>query len=69
MPFFTAPTSVPNSPAGIQNAVTGIFAAQRIDIGAFVTTVAAGYARDGAVFTNTEARTVEYPLGVFATPK
>jgi len=68
VPFFTAPTSVPNSPAGIQNAVTGIFAAQRIELTTFVTTVSAGYARDGSVFTNTEARTVEYPLGVFPTP-
>ncbi len=68
VPFFTAPTSVDNTPAGIQNAVTGLFAATRIDMVTFVTTVAAGYARDGAVFTNTEARTVEYPLGVFPTP-
>jgi starch-binding outer membrane protein, SusD/RagB family len=68
VPFYTAPTSVALSPAGIQNAVSGIFAASRNDIGTFVTTVAAGYARDGAVFTNTEARTVEYPLGVFPTP-
>jgi hypothetical protein len=68
VPFFTAPTSVPNSPAGIQNGITGIFAAQRIDMVFFVTNLVAGYARDGAVFTNTEARTVEYPLGVFPTP-
>lgn len=68
VPFYTAPTSVSLSPAGIQNDLTGVFAATRIDIGTFVTTVAAGYARDGAVFENTEARTVEYPLGVFPTP-
>lgn len=68
IPFYTAPTSVSLTPAGIQNAITGLFAASRVDIGTFVTTVAAGYARDGAVFTNTEARTVEYPLGVFPTP-
>lgn len=67
VPFFTSPTSVPNSPQGIQNAVTGLFAASRNDLGAFqgveFNTVA-GYARDGAIFTNTEPRTVTYPLGV-----
>src|SRR6185437_14271861 len=47
---------------------TGLFSATRVDIGTFVTTVSGGYARDGSVFVNTEARTVEYPLGVFATP-
>jgi len=68
VPYFTAPTSVPNSPAGIQNAVSGLFAATRNNIGTYVITFAAGYARDGAVFTNTEPRTVEYPLGVLPTP-
>jgi hypothetical protein len=68
VPFYTAPTSVARSAAGIQNAVTGLFAATRIDIGTFVTTVGAGFGRDGAVFENTEARTVEYPLGVAPLP-
>jgi len=68
VPFFTAPTSVPNSPAGIQNAVSGLFSASRFDFGDFITEVGAGYSRDGSVFTNTEARTVEYPLGVFPEP-
>jgi len=68
IPFFTAPTSVAANPAGVQNAMSGLFAATRIDVNGFVITVAAGYARDGAVFTNTEPRTVEYPLGVIFTP-
>ncbi len=68
VPYYTAPTSVSESPAGIQNAVTGVFAATRIDIGGIVTTLSAGYGRNGAVFENTEARTVQYPLGVLATP-
>ena len=68
IPFYTAPTSVSASPAGVQNAVTGLLGAFRIDMGTFVITVSAGYARDGAVFTNTEPRTVTYPLGVAATP-
>ncbi len=57
-----------HSPGGVQNAITGLFSATRVDVGGFVTTVGAGYSRDGAEFLNTEARTVEYPLGVFPTP-
>ena len=68
VPFFVAPTSVAATPGGIQNAITGLFSSTRVDIGGFVTTVGAGYSRDGAAFLNTEARTVEYPLGVFPTP-
>jgi hypothetical protein len=68
VPFLTAPTAVDASPQGVQNAVSGLFSASRIDVSTFVTTVGAGYGRDGSVFVNTEARTVEYPLGVFPTP-
>jgi hypothetical protein len=68
VPFFTAPISVPNSAAGIQNSLAGIFSAIRFDQGDYVIEVGAGYARDGSVYTNTEARTVEYPLGVFPEP-
>ncbi len=68
VPFFTAPTQISNSPEGIQNSVTGIFSSSRIDFPDFIIEVGAGYSRDGAVFVNTEARTVEYPLGVFPEP-
>jgi hypothetical protein len=67
IPYFTAPTSVPNTPDGIQNAVGGLFAGTRINLTTyqgFLFAIAAGAARDGAYFTNTEPRTVEYPLGV-----
>jgi hypothetical protein len=33
VPFYTAPTSISNTPSGIQNAVTGLLAASRQDIG------------------------------------
>jgi hypothetical protein len=36
VPFFTEPTGVANSPGGIQNAMTGLFAASRIDVGTYV---------------------------------
>jgi hypothetical protein len=68
VPFFTAPISVANSAAGIQNSVAGLFSSLRFDQGDYIIEVGAGYARDGSVFTNTEARTVEYPLGVFPEP-
>ncbi len=68
VPFFTAPTSVPASVSGLQNAVSGLFAASRNDVGTVEFSPVAGYARDGAVFTNTEPRTVTYPLGVNPIP-
>src|SRR5215469_2322670 len=68
VPFFTAPTEVPASVSGLQNAVSGLFSASRNDIGTVEFSPVAGYARDGAIFTNTEPRTVTYPLGVDAIP-
>jgi hypothetical protein len=68
IPFYTAPTSVSLTPSGVQNAITGLLGAFRIDMGNVTIVLSAGYARDGAVFTNTEPRTVEYPLGVAVTP-
>ena len=71
VPFLTAPTSVAALPAGIQNALGGLFAGTRIDmtmgISGFIS-IAVGMARDGAVFTNTEPRTVQYPTGVLHFP-
>jgi hypothetical protein len=68
IPFYTAPTSVAATPGGIQNAVSGLFAASRQDISAIILDVAAGYGRDGGVWTNTEVRTVQYPMGATSTP-
>lgn len=65
VPFFTEPTTVAETPSGIQNAMTGVFGVGRAD-GIFYTSI--GFARDGSVFTNTEPRTVTYPLGVEFIP-
>lgn len=65
VPFFTEPTTVAETPSGVQNAVTGLFGVGRAD-GIFDTSI--GFARDGSVFTNTEPRTVLYPLGVEFIP-
>jgi len=72
VPYFTAPTTVPNSPDGIQNVAGGLFAATRNDIASVpfgvLFAVATGYSRDGGDFTNTEPRTITEPLGVSFTP-
>ncbi len=65
VPFFTEPTTVAETPSGIQNAITGVFGQSRAD-GFYDLSV--GFARDGSVFTNTEPRTVLYPLGVQFIP-
>jgi hypothetical protein len=66
VPFFTAPTSVPNTPAGIDNGVTGMLSGTRLDIGTFVLTMA-GFGRQAGNYTNTEPRFITYNLGVVAT--
>jgi hypothetical protein len=67
VPFYTAPTSVPNSPPGIQNAVTGLVSSMRgNDLFQFMVDLT-GYARDGANYTNTEPRFITYELGLIAT--
>ena len=63
VPFFTAPTTVPNTPAGIDNGVSGLFSGTRLDIGTFVLTMA-GFGRQAGNFTNTEPRFITYNLGV-----
>jgi starch-binding outer membrane protein, SusD/RagB family len=66
VPFFTAPTSVPNTPAGIDNGITGLISGTRLDLGTFVLNMA-GYGRQGGNFTNTEPRFITYNLGVVPT--
>jgi starch-binding outer membrane protein, SusD/RagB family len=64
VPFYTAPTSIPNSPPGIQNAVTGLISATRgNDLFSYLVD-ATGFARDGADYTNTEPRLILYELGL-----
>jgi len=36
IPFYTEPTGVANTPTGIQNAVAGLFAASRLDVGTYL---------------------------------
>jgi hypothetical protein len=66
VPFFTAPTTVPNTPDGIKNGVTGMLSGTRLDIGTFVLDMA-GFGRQAGNYTNTEPRFITYNLGVVPT--
>jgi starch-binding outer membrane protein, SusD/RagB family len=62
VPFFNAPTSIPATKTGIQNTVTGVLAASRIDIFNYVTWMY-GFGRDATQFQGTESRFVTELLG------
>jgi hypothetical protein len=71
IPFLTAPTSVAPTPGGVDNAVTGLFGATRIDIAnvaGTVQTISAGFARDGGIFNNADATLLQFSLGVYPPP-
>jgi len=63
VPFLTAPTAIARTPTGLQNAVTGLFFAARIDVGSSILAMSA-FARDAGDFTNTEPRWVTQGLGL-----
>ena len=67
IPFYTAPTSVSNSPAGIQNAVTGLIAASRQDVANYIfyTTM---FARDEANIQFDNPQNTLNGLGLDAIP-
>jgi hypothetical protein len=67
VPFFTAPTSISNTPAGIQNAVTGLFAASRQDIGNDVINLSM-FARDIANIQEDNPENAVDGLGLVAIP-
>src|ERR1700740_874746 len=59
----SAPTSVANTPTGIQNVVTGLFFAARLDVGNYIFASSA-FGRDAGNFTNTEPRWITEGLGL-----
>ena len=67
IPFYTSPTSVSNSPAGIQNAVTGLIAASRQDVANYIfyTTM---FARDEANIQEDNPQNTLNGLGLDAIP-
>jgi hypothetical protein len=67
IPFYTAPTSISNTPDGIQNAVTGLFAASRQDIGNDVINLSM-FARDIANIQEDNPENAVDGLGLVAIP-
>lgn len=67
VPFYTEPTSVPNSQVGIQNAVTGLFAASRIDVGTYIYYMS-GFARDAAQLANVNPENTIFETGLGTIP-
>jgi starch-binding outer membrane protein, SusD/RagB family len=63
VPYFDAPTGIPNSSTGIQNAVTGVFSGMRTDsyLYAYLST---GYARDLFYFVTSAPPVLTIPAGL-----
>jgi starch-binding outer membrane protein, SusD/RagB family len=66
VPYFVAPTSVPTTLGGVQNATTGLFSATRNDVGSFILFMST-FARDVGNFTNTEDRFITELMGISQT--
>jgi hypothetical protein len=67
VPFLTAPTTIPNTPTGVQQAIAGLFSFTRNDQFQVALEMSA-YAREASNFTNTEPRFIEYDLGIEPIP-
>jgi hypothetical protein len=63
VPFFDAPTSIPNSATGIQNAVTGLFSASRVDVQWYVY-YAGSFSRDIFWFLGASSNVLTDPGGL-----
>ena len=67
IPFYTSPTSISNSPDGIQNAVTGLIAASRQDVGNYIFYMTM-FARDEANIQEDNPQNTLNGLGLDAIP-
>jgi hypothetical protein len=67
VPYLTAPTSVPNSPVGIQNAVTGLLSSSRLDVYAYVIEMTT-FARDAAIVWGDNPQDVTWYAGLVPIP-
>jgi starch-binding outer membrane protein, SusD/RagB family len=67
IPFYNSPTSVENSPDGIQNAVTGLIAASRQDVPNYIFYMTQ-FARDEANIQEDNPQNTLYGLGLDAIP-
>ncbi len=67
VPFLTAPTQVPATPTGLQQALLGLFSSSRNDMFNVGIDMSA-MSREAANFTSTEPRFIRYDTGVLPTP-
>jgi hypothetical protein len=67
VPFFTQPTSIESTPGGIQNGMTGLFAASRIDVGTYVYWMPM-FARDEAQIWIDNPQNVQFGTGLTPIP-
>ncbi len=67
VPFLTAPTQVPATPTGLQQALLGLFSTSRGDMFNIGIDMSA-MSREAANFTSTEPRFIRYDTGVLPTP-
>jgi hypothetical protein len=65
--FLTAPTSIPTTQTGLQQAIAGLFSFTRNDQFQAALEMSA-YAREASNFTSTEPRFIEYDLGINPIP-
>src|SRR5579872_4503145 len=63
VPYFDAPTSVPNSTAGIQQVMSGLFAGTRSDASTYIT-LAASFGRDLFEFQGASPGSFGPPAGL-----
>ena len=67
VPFLTAPTSVPATPTGLQQALLGLFSNSRTDMFSVGIDMSA-MSREAANFTSTEPRFIRYDTGILPIP-
>ncbi len=67
IPFFNAPTSIASSQDGIQNAVTGLFAASRVDIGTLIFYMTQ-FARDEGNIQFDNPQNIQFGTGITPIP-
>ncbi len=67
IPYYTEPIGVANTPGGIQNAVAGLFAASRIDVGTYISWMSS-FARDEALIQAENPETVVEETGLSPIP-
>jgi len=67
IPFYTEPTGVANTPGGLQNAMTGLFAASRIEVGTYMYWMSQ-FARDQGNIQFDNPQNIQFGTGLTPIP-